>query len=59
MAGLGISVDDLDTAKTIVGDDLAVQAGILSCTIHPCRSFPGPALATGGLLTWVYVRATP
>lgn len=44
LAGIGIFVDDEDTVRSIMDSDPAVQAGILSYTVHPCRGFPGSAL---------------
>lgn len=44
LAGVGIFVDDPDTVRSIMDGDPAVQAGILSYTVHPCRGFPGSAL---------------
>jgi len=44
LAGIGIFVDDADTVRSIMDGDPAVQAGILSYTVHPCRGFPGSAL---------------
>ena len=44
LAGVGIFVDDPGTVESIMASDPAVQAGILSYTIHPCRGFPGSML---------------
>jgi hypothetical protein len=44
LAGVGIFVDDLDTVRSIMDGDPAIQAGVLSYTVHPCRGFPGSAL---------------
>lgn len=44
LAGVGIFVDDPDTVRSIMDGDPAIQAGILSYTVHPCRGFPGSAL---------------
>lgn len=44
LAGVGIFVADPDTVASIMDGDPAVQAGILSYTVHPCRGFPGSAL---------------
>ena len=44
LAGIGIFVDGPDKVRTILDGDPAVQAGILSYTVHSCRGFPGSAL---------------
>ena len=44
LAGVAIFVDDADTVRSIMDSDPAVQAGVLSYTVHPCRGFPGSAL---------------
>jgi hypothetical protein len=44
LAGVGIFVDDPDTVRSIMDGDPAIQAGILSYTVHPCRGFPGSTL---------------
>jgi hypothetical protein len=44
LAGIGIFVDDPVTVRSIMDGDPAVQAGILSYTVHPCRGFPGSTL---------------
>ena len=44
LAGVGIFVDDPDTVRSIMDGDPAVQAGIMSYTVHACRGFPGSAL---------------
>jgi hypothetical protein len=44
LAGVAIFVDDPDTVRSIMDSDPAIQAGILSYTVHPCRGFPGSAL---------------
>ncbi len=44
LAGVGIFVDPPDTVASIMDGDPAVQAGILTYTVHPCRGFPGSAL---------------
>ena len=44
LAGIAIFVDDADTVRSIMDDDPAIQAGVLSYTVHPCRGFPGSAL---------------
>jgi len=44
LAGIGIFVDDPDEVRRIMDGDPAVQAGILSYSVHPCRGFPGSSL---------------
>ena len=44
LAGIGVFVDGPDEVRTIMDGDPAVQAGILSYTVHSCRGFPGSAL---------------
>jgi hypothetical protein len=44
LAGVGIFVDGLDEVRKIMDGDPAIQAGILSYSVHPCRGFPGSAL---------------
>jgi hypothetical protein len=44
LAGVCVFVDGPDTVRSIMDGDPAIQAGILSYTVHPCRGFPGSAL---------------
>jgi hypothetical protein len=44
LAGIGVFVGNPDEVRAIMDGDPAVQAGILSYTVHSCRSFPGSAL---------------
>ncbi len=44
LAGIGIFVDGPDEVRRIMDGDPAVQAGVLSYSVHPCRGFPGSAL---------------
>ena len=44
LAGIGVFVGSRDEVRTILDGDPAVQAGILSYTVHSCRGFPGSAL---------------
>jgi hypothetical protein len=44
LAGVAIFVDDPDTVRSIMDGDPAIQAGVLSYTVHPCRGFPGSTL---------------
>ena len=48
LAGIAIFVDDADTVRSIMDGDPAIQAGILTYTVHPCRGFPGSALPAKG-----------
>ena len=44
LAGISIFVDGPDEVRAIMDGDPAIQAGVLSYTVHSCRSFPGSAL---------------
>jgi hypothetical protein len=44
LAGIGIFVDGLDEVRKIMDGDPAIQASVLSYSVHPCRGFPGSAL---------------
>ncbi|HVV18425.1 MAG TPA: hypothetical protein VHF06_03260 [Pseudonocardiaceae bacterium] len=44
LAGIGIFVDGPDEVRKILDGDPAIQAGVLSYSVHPCRGFPGSAL---------------
>lgn len=44
LAGICIFVDGPDEVRTIMDGDPAIQAGVLSYTVHSCRGFPGSAL---------------
>ena len=44
LAGVGVFVGSHDEVCTILDSDPAVQAGILTYTVHSCRGFPGSAL---------------
>ncbi|MFB9236311.1 hypothetical protein ACFFWC_12245 [Plantactinospora siamensis] len=46
LAGIGIFVDGPNEVSQILDGDPAIQAGVLSYTVHPCRGFPGAALPT-------------
>ncbi|NMO57842.1 hypothetical protein HH310_42610 [Actinoplanes sp. TBRC 11911] len=48
LAGVGIFVDDADTVRSIMENDPAIRAGVLSYSVHPCRGFPGSALPPAG-----------
>ena len=47
LAGVAIFVDDPDTVRSMMDGDPAIQAGVLSYTVHVCRCFPGSALPGG------------
>jgi len=42
--GVGIFSTGEEETKRIMDEDPAVKAGIFTCEIHPCRSFPGDML---------------
>jgi hypothetical protein len=44
VSGVGIFTGTLDEVRAIMDGDPAVQAGIFTYELHPCRSFPGDAL---------------
>ncbi|MFD9739342.1 hypothetical protein [Umezawaea sp. NPDC059074] len=44
VCGIGVLDADLETARTIIGEDPGVRAGIFTFTVHPVRSFPGDSL---------------
>lgn len=44
LAGLGIFNASLERTREIMDGDPAVQAGLFTYEVHPCRSFPGDAL---------------
>ena len=44
ICGVAILTVALEDATAIVKGDPCVQAGIMSCEVLPCRSFPGDAL---------------
>lgn len=43
--GVGIFNAGVDEVESLMKDDPAVKAGVLTYDIHPCRSFPGDKLA--------------
>ena len=45
VAGVGIFTASVEAVKTIMDEDLAVQAGVLIYEMHACRSFPGDGLS--------------
>jgi len=44
LAGVGIFAADPGRAARIMDEDPAVQAGLFSYEVHPCRSQPGSVL---------------
>ncbi|HEV8649157.1 MAG TPA: hypothetical protein VG276_07050 [Actinomycetes bacterium] len=47
LAGCGIAIFDaeVDKVRRIMDGDPGMQAGVFTYEVHPCRSFPGDALA--------------
>jgi hypothetical protein len=45
VCGVGIFNADGDEVRELMDGDPGVQAGIFVYEVHPCRSFPGDALA--------------
>jgi hypothetical protein len=44
VAGVGIFNASIEEVKKIMGEDPAIQAGVLIYETHACRSFPGDSL---------------
>lgn len=44
LSGIGIFAADPDRTARIMDEDPAVQAGLYTFEVHPCRSVPGSAL---------------
>ena len=44
VAGVGIFDASAEDVRAIMEEDPAVQAGILTYEVHPCRGFPGSSL---------------
>jgi len=44
VAGVGIFDASAEDVRAIMDEDPAVQAGILTYEVHPCRGFPGSSL---------------
>ena len=44
VAGIGIFGASPDRTREILDGDPAVQAGVLTCEVHPVRGFPGDML---------------
>jgi uncharacterized protein YciI len=45
VCGIGIFDADADQVRRLMDEDPAVRAGVFVYELHPCRSFPGDALA--------------
>jgi len=45
VCGIGIFDADVDKVRRVMDGDPGVQAGVFTYEVHPCRSFPGDALA--------------
>jgi hypothetical protein len=45
VCGIGIFDAEPDEVRRLMDDDPAVRAGVFVYEVHPCRSFPGDALA--------------
>jgi hypothetical protein len=45
VCGIGVFNTDLDETRKLMDDDPGVKAGVFVYEAHPCRSFPGDALA--------------
>ena len=45
VCGIGIFNAGVDEVKALMEGDPGVQAGIFTYELHPCRGFPGSALA--------------
>lgn len=45
VCGIGIFNTGLDETRKLMDDDPGVKAGVFVYEAHPCRSFPGDALA--------------
>ena len=48
LSGVGIFAADPDRTARIMDEDPAVQAGLYTYEVHPCRSVPGSALPPPG-----------
>ena len=45
VCGIGIFNAELEQVREVMDGDPGVQAGIFTYELHPCRGFPGSALA--------------
>jgi hypothetical protein len=45
VCGIGIFDADADHVRRLMDEDPGVRAGVFVYELHPCRSFPGDALA--------------
>jgi hypothetical protein len=44
LAGVAIMTLPAEEARDVMDGDPCVQAGMLTCEVHPCHGFPGDAL---------------
>jgi len=44
VAGVAIMTEPLEEAQEIMAADPCVQAGMMTCEVHPCLGFPGDTL---------------
>ncbi len=44
LAGVAIMDVPPEEARAVMDDDPCVRAGMMTCEVHPCHSFPGDAL---------------
>jgi uncharacterized protein YciI len=48
LAGVAIMTEAHERAQEIMAADPCVQAGMMTCEVHPCLGFPGDALPGNG-----------
>jgi hypothetical protein len=44
LCGVGLFATTVEETERLLAGDPAVQAGVFTVEVHPCRSFPGDAL---------------
>ncbi|NYJ03547.1 hypothetical protein HNR19_004245 [Nocardioides thalensis] len=44
VCGVAIMTVPADEARAVMADDPCVQAGMMTCDVHPCHGFPGDSL---------------
>ena len=44
LAGVAIMTLSADEARSVMDADPCVQAGMMTCEVHPCHGFPGDVL---------------
>jgi len=44
LAGVAIMTLQAEAAREVMAGDPCVQAGMMTCEVHPCHGFPGDAL---------------